>query len=128
MTPKIRFRPSASSASRPASKSPLRTASRKKMSSWQSIVTACHPGRPAGPIRDPLRHTRTSACGEKCVPALALLGRNDTGSASNPHVGAADLVARAKLLCAAARLQPADFEQVGAVGDFEHLAHVLLND
>jgi hypothetical protein len=38
MTPKIRFNPSASKASRPASRTPLRIASAKKMSSWQSML------------------------------------------------------------------------------------------
>src|SRR6516225_3974560 len=37
MTPKIRFRPSASRARRPASKRPLQIASRKKMSGAQSM-------------------------------------------------------------------------------------------
>src|SRR5262245_43832651 len=37
MTPKIRLSPNASNASRPASSSPLISASTKKMSSWQSI-------------------------------------------------------------------------------------------
>src|SRR2546421_8978462 len=93
MTPKIRFKPSASSASRPASKSPLRIASRKKMSSWQSITIS--------------------------QPSFIR---------SNPHVRLADLVARGEFLRAAARLQPPDLEQVGAVRNFQHLAHVLLDD
>src|SRR5215204_4286021 len=88
MTPKTRLSPSASSASRPASSTPFSTASRKKMSRWQSI----------------------------------------TAPKSQPHVRAPHVVAREELGGGAGSLDAADLEQVGAVGDFEHLLHVLLDD
>src|SRR4051794_23331159 len=44
MTPKTRLSPSASSANRPAKRMPFSTASRKKMSSWQSITSQPHIG------------------------------------------------------------------------------------
>src|SRR5215212_5960783 len=44
MTPKTRLSPSAKSASKPASRMPFSIASRKKMSSWQSIPSQPHIG------------------------------------------------------------------------------------
>src|SRR5262245_1812856 len=112
MTPKIRLSPNASSANRPASSSPLMSASTKKMSSWQSILfssTVIPEFREAkypGPRLVGTRHLL-----ESWVPALGLAarGRDDK---SNPHVGLADLVAGGKLGGGARHLDAADFEQI----------------
>src|SRR5262245_58011024 len=132
MTPKIRFSPSASSASRPASRMPLRIASRKKMSSWQSIGSRPRPW--------PWFETRC------CAPLLTMRSgvtrvlilrsgrrprlegwRHALPHLSNPHVRLADLVAGEQFLRRSACLDAPDLEQVGAVGDLEHLAHVLFD-
>src|SRR5215468_2485439 len=126
MTPKIRFNPSASKARRPANSTPLRSASRKNMSSWQSMLN-----------RSPALASNARArfrTGAVAAPAGGSTGRQhglDFGSApwrSDPHVGGADLVACRQLRRGAVRLHPADLEQVGAINHLEHAAHVLLHD
>src|SRR5689334_14779094 len=103
MTPKMRFKPSASSASRPASSSPLMSASTKKMSSWQSIYS-------------PPLSSRNFA------------RRDIRDDSSHPHVRLADIVAGGKLGGGAGGLDAADLEQIGPIDDLQHLAHVLLDD
>src|ERR1044072_3951924 len=133
MTPKMRLSPSASSASRPASSRPLRTASRKKMSSVQSMNSVLR-SRPSFETRPAAAPQDEEWCysgphGEERSEAARLEPWHHARShRSNPHIRLADLIARAQLRRRPARLEAPALEEVGAVGDLEHLPDVLLDD
>src|SRR3954447_20737192 len=73
MTPKTRLSPSAKSASKPASRMPFSTASRKKMSSWQSIPSQPH----IGPAHLVAGEERSGIAARLDLPALEEAGAVD---------------------------------------------------
>src|SRR6266545_5031440 len=106
-TPKIRFSPRASSARTPPSRMPLIAASTRKIGSTTGKPSSQH-----SPHR---------------APRLRLVGRVSVRK-SDAHVRFADEVLLGELRGPAFHLDPPDFQQVRAVHQLEHLAHVLLDD